>query len=77
MYGHKIGIPLYMYAGFVAFSRLSNNSHFLSDALFGAVLGTVVGRAVASIHKDKGNSKLSILPYSDGSGGGLMLTLSW
>lgn len=77
MYGHKIGIPLYMFAGFVGFSRISDNKHFLSDFLFGAALGTVVGRAVAKIHKKEDHCKLSILPYSDGSGGGLMLTLSW
>jgi hypothetical protein len=77
MYGYKIGIPLYLFAGFASFSRLSNNSHFLSDVLFGAVLGTVVGRAVASIHKDRDNSKLSFLPYSNGNSAGLMLTMSW
>ena len=77
MYGHKIGIPLYMFAGFVAYSRLSDNKHFLSDVLFGAVLGTVVGRTVAKMHKKEEYKKLSILPYSDGSSAGLMLTLSW
>jgi len=35
-----------MLAGFGGFSRLSDNKHFLSDVLFGAVLGTVVGRGV-------------------------------
>ncbi len=77
MYGHKIGIPLYAFAGFVAFSRLSDNKHFLSDVLIGAAIGTAVGRGVTSIHKKKDNSRLSILPYSDGNSAGLMLTLSW
>jgi membrane-associated phospholipid phosphatase len=77
MHGHKIGIPLYIFAGFVGFSRLSDNKHFLSDVLFGAVLGTVVGRAVAGIHKKEEYNKFSIIPYSDGSSAGLMLTLSW
>ncbi|MGH7792910.1 MAG: phosphatase PAP2 family protein [Thermodesulfobacteriota bacterium] len=77
MYGHKIGIPLYTLAGFVGFSRLSDNKHFLSDVLFGAVLGTVVGRTVARIHKKEEYNEFSIIPYSDGSSAGLMLTLSW
>ena len=77
MYGHKIGIPLYLFAGFVGFSRLSDNKHFLSDVLFGAVLGTVVGRTVARIDKKEEYNKFSIIPYSDGSSAGLMLTLSW
>jgi membrane-associated phospholipid phosphatase len=77
MYGHKIGIPLYTLAGFVGFSRLSDNKHFLSDVLFGAVLGTVVGRTVANIHKKEDDDKFSLVPYSDGSSAGLMLTVSW
>ncbi len=79
MYGYKTGIPLYMFAGFVGFSRLSDSKHFLSDVLFGAALGTVVGRGIGRIHKkEKGNdSELSILPYSDGSSTGLILTLPW
>jgi len=77
MYGHKIGIPLYAFAGFTGFSRLSDNKHFLSDVLFGAVLGTVVGRTVAKIHQREEDTKLSIFPYSDGSSAGLAITLSW
>lgn len=77
MYGHRIGIPLYAFAGFVGFSRLSDNEHFLSDVLFGAVLGTVVGRGVARFHQRRDDTGLSILPYSDGSGVGLSLILSW
>lgn len=77
MYGHKIGIPLYLCAGFVGFSRLSDNKHFLSDVLFGAVLGTVVGRTVAGIHEKEEYNKFSILPYSDGRSAGFRLALSW
>ena len=77
MYGHKIGIPLYLFAGFVGFSRLSDNKHFLSDVLFGAVLGTIVGRTVARIHEKEEYNKFSILPYSDGRSAGFRLALSW
>jgi hypothetical protein len=78
MYGHKVGIPLYAFAGFVGLSRISDNKHFLSDVLFGAVLGTVVGRSVAKLHKDeKKDVRLTVLPYSDGRTSGLALTLFW
>ncbi len=78
MYGHKVGIPLYTIAGFVGLSRLSDDKHFLSDVLFGAALGTVVGRSVAKIHKnDNKFSRFRILPHSDGRSTGLMLTLTW
>ena len=76
LYGHKIGIPLYAFAGFVAFTRLSDNKHFASDVLFGAALGTSIGMATAQVHK-KQNRKFSLIPYSDGESGGLMLVLIW
>ena len=64
-------------AGFVGLSRLSYNNHFLSDVIFGAALGTAVGRGVARIQKKGENREVSILPYSDGYSAGFMLTLSW
>jgi membrane-associated phospholipid phosphatase len=76
LYGHKIGIPLHAFAGFVGFTRLSENKHFASDVLFGAELGTVVGRATAKVHK-KQNRKFSLMPYSDGESGGLVLAFIW
>jgi hypothetical protein len=77
MYGHYVGMPLYLFAGYVGFSRMSDNKHFLSDVIFGAALGTAVGRGVAKIHKNGCDSKVHIFPYTDGSGAGLLLTLSW
>lgn len=77
MYGHYAGIPLYVFAGYVGFSRMSDNKHFLSDVIFGAALGTAIGRGVAKIHKNECESKLHIFPYTDGKGAGLLLTLSW
>lgn len=78
MYGYKVGIPLYAFAGFVGLSRISDNKHYLSDVIFGAGLGTVVGRGVAKIHKDEHREhRLTILPYTDGVNSGLSITLSW
>jgi len=77
MYGHKIGIPLYVFAGFVGLSRISDNKHFLSDVLFGAALGTAIGRGVAKVHKNEKRDKFSFMPFSDGQSSGVMLTLSW
>lgn len=77
MYGHEIGIPLYLLAGFVAFSRLSDEKHFLSDVVFGAALGTVVGRSVAGFHKQEEQKRMAILPYADAHGVRLMLTVWW
>ena len=44
--GYKAGVPTYLVASYVALSRLHENVHFLSDVVFGAALGTVVGRTV-------------------------------
>ena len=77
MYGHYVGIPLYLFAGYVGFSRMSDNKHFLSDVIFGAALGTAIGRGVAKIHINECGSKFHIIPYADGNGAGLLLTYSW
>ena len=77
MYGHKVGIPLYAFASFVGLSRISDNKHFLSDVIFGAALGTAVGRGVSSIHKDGDKSNLLVIPYSDGRNSGLALAIIW
>ena len=45
-YGWKAGIPAYAGAGLVAASRLNESRHYLSDVVFGAALGIMVGRTV-------------------------------
>lgn len=77
MYGHKIGIPLYAFVGFVGLSRISDNKHFMSDVLFGAALGTAIGRGVAKVHKNEKRDRFTVMPFSDGRSSGVMLTLSW
>jgi membrane-associated phospholipid phosphatase len=77
MYGHKIGIPLYAFAGFIGFSRIVDNEHFLSDMLFGAVLGTVIGRTVAGVYKKEQNTNTSLLPYTTGDSIGLSFSFMW
>lgn len=77
MYGHKAGIPLYVFAGFVGLTRISDNKHFLSDVLFGAALGTAIGRGVAKIHKNEERDRLTVMPFTGGRSSGVMLTLTW
>ena len=45
-YGPKVGIPAYTIASLIGISRLAHKSHYLSDVVAGATLGTLVGRAV-------------------------------
>ena len=45
LYGKNIGLISYGLATLVAVSRMNDNKHYLSDVIFGAGLGTAVGRA--------------------------------
>ncbi len=39
-YGYKYGVPAYILAGFVGYSRVYTGHHYWSDVIAGAVLGT-------------------------------------
>lgn len=70
-YGCKVGLPAYLLAGAVGFSRIDEQDHDMSDVFFGGALGFVVGKAVAGRHLC-GNSRIQFIPYfhpTDGSPG--------
>ncbi len=46
-YGPQIGVPTYLFAGFVGLSRLEDNKHYASDVVAGALLGTITAVAVS------------------------------
>ncbi len=46
-YGPWVGIPLYGLSALVAIERLDDREHWLSDVVFGAAMGWVVGHTVA------------------------------
>jgi membrane-associated phospholipid phosphatase len=69
--GHWIGYPMYVLSGLVGFARIDTRDHDLSDVVFGAVLGYVIGKSVAG-RALYGDSRVHILPYvhpTDGSPG--------
>ncbi len=61
-YGLRAGIPAYALAGLVGWSRIDERDHDLSDVVFGAALGYVIGKSIAGKHR-LGNSDLQISPY--------------
>ena len=76
-YGHVIGVPLYGIAALVAHERLESGEHYLSDVVMGAVLGTVVGHAVAS-GRDPEFFGWKVVPwasYEGGTGVAIMKTI--
>ncbi|HEY3243914.1 MAG TPA: phosphatase PAP2 family protein [Phycisphaerae bacterium] len=63
-YGPLVGVPLYGLGALVGIARLEDHEHYLSDVLFGGVLGLVVGHTVAA---DKPLELFggTIIPYAD------------
>tara|TARA_Y100001001_G_C7975545_1_gene297462 strand:- start:489 stop:1211 length:723 start_codon:yes stop_codon:yes gene_type:complete len=57
LYGKEVGIAAYCLAALVATSRIHDNKHYLSDVIFGAGLGTAVGRGFALTYRDRINNK--------------------
>ena len=77
-YGPKAGLPAYALAGLIGWSRLDERDHDLSDVVFGAALGFVIGKSVARGHL-YGDSRVRLLPYvhpTDGTSG-LMLDIPY
>jgi membrane-associated phospholipid phosphatase len=46
--GWRFAVPGYMFASYVAASRLPANRHWLSDVVFGSAVGIIAGRTVTS-----------------------------
>ncbi|HLJ11666.1 MAG TPA: phosphatase PAP2 family protein [Planctomycetaceae bacterium] len=65
-YGWQAGVPAYVLAGLVGWSRIDQREHDLSDVLFGSVLGWVIGRTVAAAHLNQ-TPNLRITPFYDAS----------
>ena len=53
LYGNQMCIAAYCLAVLVAASRINDNKHYLSDVLFGAGLGTAVGRGFALAYQNR------------------------
>lgn len=67
-YGPTIGLGAYVTAGLVGWSRIDNRSHDLSDVLFGAALGYIIGQSVAKNHALE-ELDIRLAPYSDPASG--------
>jgi membrane-associated phospholipid phosphatase len=44
--GWKGAVPAYIFASYVALSRIPDNRHWLSDVMFGSAVGIISGRTV-------------------------------
>jgi len=75
-YGWKVGVPLYLLSGYAAATRLEDREHDLSDVVFGAALGLVVGHSVVQGELPQ-VAGFYLLPYGGRDAGGLMLVKRW
>jgi membrane-associated phospholipid phosphatase len=77
-YGPVVGVPMYAFAGWVGFERIDDRQHKLSDVIFGAALGLVVGHSVAAGHMPQIKGGY-VVPYADPEEGtaGIAWWKSW
>ena len=73
IYGSKTGIPAYILAGVTGLSRIHDNEHYLSDVIFGAVLGIAVGRGFGQVYKKPSSPVVGVIPQ----GQQLQVYLTW
>lgn len=80
-YGALAGIPSFALAGLVGYQRIDAREHEFSDVVFGALLGTVIGSAVARDCEARFPELfgLEVIPFTDPHTGaaGLALHKSW
>jgi membrane-associated phospholipid phosphatase len=50
-YGWKGGMPAYAAASFMAWSRVRDDRHWLTDVIIGGAIGTIAGRTVTEGHR--------------------------
>ncbi len=68
-YGWKLGVPMYIVAGFVGVTRVDRGSHFFSDVVAGAAIGFIVGRTITRVNgKPIDGPQLSVMPIVGPSG---------
>ena len=62
--GPQAGLPAMGLAGLISYSRIDRRDHDLSDVLFGAAMGYLVGRSVARWHLH-GDGNVRLLPWNE------------
>lgn len=73
-YGWKAAVPAYLVALFVAWTRIEDNEHFVTDSLTGAAIGCIYGHAV-SRYNMRVHPNLYVEPVIMGDGPGVQASL--
>jgi hypothetical protein len=68
-FGWKVAAPAYAIGGLVAWSRVRDGEHWLTDVVVGATLGAIIGRTVVRTH----SASWTVVPTVSGSGKGILI----
>jgi membrane-associated phospholipid phosphatase len=49
-FGWKGGLPAYLFAGVIACAEVDQNRHTVSEVVFGAAMGYVIGKSIGALH---------------------------
>jgi membrane-associated phospholipid phosphatase len=71
LHGPAAGIPAYLAAAFISFTRMDMNVHYLSDIAFGAALGSAFGFGTALFHKHE-RERVRIVPLAGATWGAMV-----
>jgi len=71
-FGWKAGAAAYAGAGFVAWTRIRDNRHWLTDSVIAATIGIVVGRTVTRDHHG-GATPWTIVPSASSNGAAIFI----
>lgn len=63
-YGPRVAIPAYAAAGFISWTRMRDDSHWLTDIIVGATIGTTVGRTISHGHRERSGRDWTIVPVA-------------
>jgi len=75
-YGPWVGVPLFVFAGFVGYERVDARNHDFSDVISGALIGIAIGHTVVQNNKHKFFG-MDVVPMVTPRGVGLALTKRW
>ncbi len=75
-YGPKVAIPVYATGAFVAFARIEQNKHYLSDVVAGATIGWLIGKTVTRHADEKPRVIPTVSPQVGGVAFGVSIDLS-
>ncbi len=63
-FGWRGGLPAYLISGLIGFSEIDQQRHTVSDVVFGAALGYVIGKSVGA-QRYRPNSPYKLVPFFD------------